>query len=286
MGKPRLLIGILILAKNFVLAQIPNSDIWIFKLQNNNDIISAEMPININNRAGYDNQPSFSKDYKSIYYTSIRNDKQADIYMYNIKSKTTTQITKTQESEYSPQQINNTISCVLVKKDSSQHLTEIDIKTYNTTKEYKIDSVGYYHWINKDTVLIYKLTQPHSLQLYNSKNNNSELIAYNTIHSFKKIDNTTFIFGIKDSLKLFFYTYNTKIKKAILYCVSPTINEDFIWHKTYGLLMSEKSKILRYNNDKKEWNTFIDLTSFSLKNITRFDIDNKNKLLILVNNIH
>ena len=44
------------------------------------------MPVNITNRSGYDNQPSFSKDEKSIYFTSIRNDKQADIYLYNIKS--------------------------------------------------------------------------------------------------------------------------------------------------------------------------------------------------------
>lgn len=285
MSKIYLLITYIILINSFIIAQIPNSDIWLFKLQKENNKFTAEMPVNITNRTGYDNQPSFSEDYKSIYFTSIRNDKQADIYQYNIKSKKTIQITKTQESEYSPQQINNLIYCVVVKKDSSQHIISIDATSGNLSKEYIADSVGYYQWINKDTALIYKLTQPHSLQLYNIKNNNLEFIAFNPIRSFKKTNNNEFIYGVKDSLKLFFYIYNTQIKKSNLYCVYPNINEDFIWHKEYGLLISENSKILRYDIDKKAWNTFVDLTSFSLKNITRFDFDEKNKNLILVNNI-
>ncbi|MCA0430895.1 MAG: hypothetical protein LCH32_10390 [Bacteroidetes bacterium] len=285
MSKFKIFFGFIVLLNSFAFSQIPNSDIWLFKLQKQNNVLIAEMPVNITNRSGYDNQPSFSKDEKSIYFTSIRNDKQADIYLYNIKSKKTIQITKTQESEYSPQLINNIINCVVVKKDSSQHLMEIDAITGKFIKEYVIDSVGYYHWINKDTALIYKLTQPHSLQLYNSKNNNLEFIAFNPIRSFNKINNKEFIYGIKDSLKLFFYIYNIQIKKSTLYCVYPSINEDFIWHKEFGLLMSENSKILRYDNDKKTWNTFVDLTSFSLKNITRFYFDDKNKKLILVNNI-
>src|SRR6266850_1590572 len=58
-------------------------------------------PVKITNWAGYNNQPSFLPDGKSILYTSIR-DKQADIYRYDLRAAATTQITNTAESEYSP----------------------------------------------------------------------------------------------------------------------------------------------------------------------------------------
>ena len=80
--------------------------------------------MNITNRKGYDNQPSFSADEKLIYYVSVREDKQADIYSYNLKNKKTERFTKTLESEYSPS-VNSdglTLSSVVVEKDSSQKI--------------------------------------------------------------------------------------------------------------------------------------------------------------------
>src|SRR6266571_3420478 len=58
-------------------------------------------PVKITNWAGYNNQPSFLPDGKSILYTSIR-EKQADIYRYDLRAASTTQVTNTPESEYSP----------------------------------------------------------------------------------------------------------------------------------------------------------------------------------------
>ena len=57
---------------------------------------------NITNWTGYDNQPFFLPDGRSLLYTSIREDGQADIYRYDLGSGLSVRLTATPESEYSP----------------------------------------------------------------------------------------------------------------------------------------------------------------------------------------
>jgi Tol biopolymer transport system component len=84
------------------MAQLPNSDLWLFSIKSSKENFELKNPLNINNREGYDNQPSFSLDSKKINYVSVREDQQADIYVYTIKKKKTIAFTKTPISEYSP----------------------------------------------------------------------------------------------------------------------------------------------------------------------------------------
>src|SRR6516165_1379333 len=85
----------------------PASDIYIVDLKNQHnykngtDILKFGDPKKITEFVGYNNQPFFLPDGKSILYTSIR-DKQADIYRYDLETGKTTQVTNTPESEYSP----------------------------------------------------------------------------------------------------------------------------------------------------------------------------------------
>src|ERR1043165_5982756 len=76
----------------------PEPDIYLIPL---NPGPSLGRPINITRRAGYDNQPSFTPDGRSVLYTSTREDGQSDIYRYDIAAQTTARVTSTPESEYS-----------------------------------------------------------------------------------------------------------------------------------------------------------------------------------------
>src|SRR3954470_12234963 len=128
MNKPlSLVIFFFLLSK--VQAQLPETDLWLFKLQTDKQKnLVATKPINITNRKGYDNQPSFSNDGKRIYYSSIKEDKQADIYYYDLKKKKNIQLAYSAESEYLPVQSANGkfITCVVVEKDSSQKIHFLD----------------------------------------------------------------------------------------------------------------------------------------------------------------
>ena len=73
----------------------PATDVFLADLQ-------TSQATKISDNPGYDNQPGFSPDGAFVLYTSNRDGKQTDIYRYDIAARTTTQVTHTSESEYSP----------------------------------------------------------------------------------------------------------------------------------------------------------------------------------------
>ena len=79
----------------------PQTDIFLAPLTVRDGHVEVGKPVNVTNRPGYNNQPSFTPDSRAILYTSVREDAQSDIYRYDIAAATITQLTKTPESEYS-----------------------------------------------------------------------------------------------------------------------------------------------------------------------------------------
>lgn len=269
-------------------AQLPETDLWLFKLDSKDRSKIIET-LNITNRPGYDNQPSFSADGKQVYFTSIHEDKQADIYAYQLKSKKIIQLTKTKESEYSPNEspIKNALSVVTVLQDSSQVIQLLDQKTFTIISNSisKFDSVGYYHFLNADTVLYYKLTDPHSLRFHVISNSSDGFLAEHPCRTFRKINRSSFIFGIKDSLNTNYFLYQIPLQKAELYASIKSVNEDMFWHPSFGLLISDGPRILQYDKLKSSWKVLYDLSDKGIKKITRFCFDPKTNYLVVVNNL-
>lgn len=268
-------------------SQMPESDIWLFKIKSNKQgQISLYDSLNITKRKGYDNQPSFSKDEKKIYYVSVRDDKQADIYTYDLKSKKQNRLTHSAESEYSPQlsRDGKSLSVVAVEIDSSQKIHHVDANDGVFLKKYNFDSVGYYQYLNHDTLIYYKLTDPHSLRMHVLKTGEDKWLCNSPTRGFKTIDRNKLLYGIKDSAKVDFYIYDFTIQKAKLFTSYPSINEDAYWHNQLGLMKSEGAKILRYVVNKNVWEVYLDLSAFGIKKIARFMFDSQNKYLVLVNN--
>src|ERR1051326_3706045 len=99
----KLLILLIILSVS-AKGQLPDTDIFLASIKKSKDgKMAFSKPKNITNRKGYDNQPYFTPDGKSILYVSVQDEKQqADIYSYNLNSHKSIPVTKTEESEYSP----------------------------------------------------------------------------------------------------------------------------------------------------------------------------------------
>jgi hypothetical protein len=288
---------ILLLSVNCYFAQLPDTDIWLFSIKSEKGKYRLEKGENITNRKGYDNQPSFSKNGKDIYYVCIGEDKQADVYIYKTGRSKSLRLTFTKESEYSPTLIpgKEQLACVTVLQDSSQVILPIGIaddkvvewpKYKNDDKQISsFDSVGYFSFLNSDTILYYKLTTPHSLRAFSIKTNNDAFIAYNPVRGFKTINRHEFIFGIKDSSKVSFYRYNTAQARAYKYCEYNSLNEDIQWHPTLGLMKSEGPLILKYDEKENKWQTIFDFSTFGIKKITRFVFDPSTRKIAIVSNL-
>lgn len=270
-------------------AQVPETDLWLFSLEKRENIYQAVNPLNITNRAGYDNQPAFTTDGKSILYVSIRGDGQADIYRYDIKSKLQTNLTKSKVSEYSPTILpdESGFSAVVVEADSAQRVWNMSFDgSFMRFASDVTDSVGYHAWLNADTLLYYKLTEPHSLHALNLKTGKDVWICNNPSRAFRKTGKgSQFIYAIKADNALEFRIYKPATRESRVYASYPSLNEDFIWHPELGLVKAENAELLRFNEKSGKWETLFSFAGAGIKKITRFAFDPKNKRLVVVNNL-
>jgi hypothetical protein len=268
-------------------AQLPDTDIWLFELRKNKSHkTEAVNGKNISARKGYDNQPSFDSQSKNLYYSAMMAGQQTDIYKYTLKKKKTTRVTITGESEYSPVplQDNNSFSCVVVEKDSTQRVYIVNSETGAATYKSTFDSVGYYTFLNADTIVYYQLTSPPSLRYHVKSSGEDKFIASSPIRTFLTLNRHVLLFGIKEKEQLTFFKYDFLLAKAIKYTSLSSLSEDFFYHPDYGLMMSEGNKLLRFIEKTGTWQQLFDLSASGISKITRFAISPDGKFLAVVDN--
>ncbi|MBL7896404.1 MAG: PD40 domain-containing protein [Bacteroidia bacterium] len=277
----------IVFVTGMIKAQLPETDLWHFKIKSKDGLLQLTEGKNITSRKGYDNQPVFTPDDKSILYVSIREDNQSDVYSYSVSKGESVQLTKTKVSEYSPQFTpdNKFITCVVVESDSAQRIWQYypDGSFIKCMTE-SIDSIGYYSWLSVDTLLYYKLTEPHSLRMNLMATGGDVWICNAPSRAIKKSGGNEFMYAIKDSSSIQYRIYNTVTQKSLVYASHKSLSEDFVFNSEWGLVKSEGSQLLRYDLTSKAWLTLFDFSSYGIKKITRFSFDSKNKQLVIVDN--
>ncbi len=281
-------------------SQLPDTEIWLIQLKDSAGTMLFKNPQNITKRPGYDNQASFSPDSKSILYTSVR-DSQSDIYRYDIKSKKTTRLTQTVESEYSPTYMpdGKNISTVRVERDSTQRLWKFPVsgKPEFSLVMDKVKGVGYHAWLGPDSLALFLLTQPFSLQLFNVKKQIPDTLAFNPGRCFGKLYSHNFIYVekensefIPDTIRLF----DPRSKKVYQSFAAVKGAEDFVVMtvdvfegKGYynALFMCKGSELFRqWIGQDKEWKKVADFSGMGIENVTRIAISPDNKWLTVISN--
>ena len=72
-------VAILMLASSAATSQAPDPDIFLVSLRQTGGKLEVTGARNLTNRPGYDNQPSWSRDGRTLFFTSVREDEQADL---------------------------------------------------------------------------------------------------------------------------------------------------------------------------------------------------------------
>jgi len=138
----------------FSLSGQSNSEIYLFDLSKNGEVLELSNQRKISNNLGYNNQPSFYND-NTILFASTRKD-QTDIASYNIRDAKVDWITETLiGSEYSPTKIPNqkAISAIRLDTTGKQLLYAYDYKSGKSNVLLKNLVVGYHTWYTKHTIV-------------------------------------------------------------------------------------------------------------------------------------
>lgn len=149
-------------------AQAPGTDIFLVPLNRSLAGLVAGPARNVTNRPGYDNQPFFAPDGRRLFFTSIREGAQADIYSLDLASLAITRFTSTPESEYSPTVMpgGRELAVIRVELDSTQRLWAFPLAGGAPRLLLAdVKPVGYQAWIDSTTVGLFVLGTPPSLQV-------------------------------------------------------------------------------------------------------------------------
>jgi tricorn protease-like protein len=268
----------------------PASEIFLVDLTEARDQLKLGEPKRISSWDGYNNQPFFLPDGKTILYTSIR-ERQADIYRYDIRSGATTQITNTPESEYSPTLMpdGKNISVVRVEADGTQRLWKFPLAggapslILENTKP-----VGYHWWIDKNTLALFILGgagKPHTLQIADVRTGKAEVIAENPGRIIRRIPNQnklSFVHKVSDQ-EWIIKTFDLKSRRVATLIKTLSGSEDYAWTPNSILLMAKDAKLFKWSpNVDKDWQEAADFSQAGLKSITRIAVSAKGNRIAMV----
>lgn len=239
--------------------------------------------VNISNNEGYDNQPSFIENINAVAYVSSRNKKPTDVFLYDLTTAKTQQLTNNSQAEYSPK-ISLDGKFISVVKDVDQNLTRISLDGLVTEKLYTSkDSIGYYCWLNQSEIAAFTLSKPKvTLKLIHIKNKTEKYLTDSIGRSLFKYRNGI---AICQKLKKANYVSFIDKKDAIKQLIElPNNTEDFYLTNNGWLFSSNESSLVYCNlqSETKTWNELANLAAMGISKIFRLAVNQDKTKLVFV----
>ncbi len=245
--------------------------------------MKATNPVNISDNEGYDNQPSFSPNGKSVLYARSV-DGLTDIARYTISSGKTKMITETKQGgEYSPTTMpdGKRISSVRLDTTGFQRLY-----AYNKKGESEMLGsplvVGYHAWINELEFVAFVLGDPNTMEIVHSVAGESRQIGQNIGRSLHKIPNSDrFSYVDKNVTPWEIKSMDPKTLQSETIVTVLEGAEDYCWTPSGEILMGKDGKLFFWL-DGPEWKP-VELEG-EYEGITRLAVSPDGKKLAIVVN--
>jgi WD40-like Beta Propeller Repeat len=279
----------------FCQAAPPATDIYLAPVRMSNGKPLVGAPVNITNRPGYDNQPSFTRDGRSVLFTSIHEDAQADIYRYDRLSKTTTRLTNTRESEYSATVYGDgtRFSAICVEADSTQRLWSFRLDGSNPRVLFEaIKPVGYHAWVDSTTVAMFLLGRPNALVIADTRGGPVDTVARDVGRSLLPLPNGngfSFVQRMRDSswvLMAVDVRGSARERRTIpMPLVRMPPQADYVaWFAPAVAIAGSGNKLLLWRGSEKssQWTELADFTSHGLRHISRLALSPDRRWLAIV----
>jgi hypothetical protein len=274
----------LLFAPSLATAQgLPGNDIWL------TDLVDGEpqQPQKINPGSGYNNQPHFSVDGGVIYYTSEQpgtdSAVQTDVVAYNLASAATTNISNSEENEYSPTPIpgRNEISVI---KGQRQLLVAIDIESGEARVIFPaIEPVGYHGWFDEQEVAMFILGDTFTMETAKLSDESATVVADNIGRTFRKHPDTNeMLFVDKNTKPWQISAYDPQSKTIRVIMPMFPQNEDFTVDSEGVFWTGNGSRLYQRSTDDDRWNLVADFSATGIDNITRLAIDPTDSKIALV----
>ncbi len=267
----------------------PDATIFLVELKGKVQDMRVSQPLPITRRQGYNNQPAFTPDGKALLYTSIGDDGQADTYRYDLRKGTTTQLTRTAESEYSPTVTpdGRHFSVIRVEKDKTQRLWQFPLAGAGAPKLLlaHVKPVGYHCWLEADWLGLFILGKPNFLQLARVSTGDTLRIEGDIGRSLRKVPGKNALSYVHKRTPTAWDIKQLDLQTRQTTTLAPALagSEDFVWTPDGALLMCRGAVLYWYRPGVTvDWIPLSDLGKHGIGSLSRLALDPKGRKLALV----
>jgi hypothetical protein len=262
----------------------PSTDIWAFRLtdlgERTVDVrVELNSAVRVTQRPGYDNQPHFPPGERLIFYTAIDSTGQADIWQYDLRTESRRNVTRSEpESEYSATVLPSLsrFSAIRVEADSSQRLWSFSSTGDDPSLVLKeIQPVGYHAWLSDDSLALFVLGTPATLQIASVREGTGQVVAEDigrSIHRMPGRGDVSFVQWEEPGVgHITEYDLATGERRTI----APLLegNEHYTWGPNGVLLMGQGSKLFQWILGISDaWREVADLSAAGIQGISRIAV--------------
>ncbi len=262
------------------------SDVFLVRLHATSGV---EGVTRVTNRAGYNNQPAFLRDGRTLLYTAIDSAGQADIWQFDIASAVTSRLTRTSpESEYSATHMPGAdrFSVIRVERDSTQRLWSFSLD--GTDPRVVLDTlkpIGYQAWLDDAHVAVFVLGSPATLRIADVRDGSSREIARGIGRALQTMPGGKAVsFTRRDSANVrWIETYDVPSARSSRVVKPFAENEYHVWLPGGALLTAKGSSLYRFDLAKDaDWVLVADLSPHGIAGVSRMAISADGRMLALV----
>jgi hypothetical protein len=260
----------------------PDFRVWLAAVEDG----VPKAPQLISEQTGYNNQPLFSADGRSVYFTAEREGGQTDVMVYDIYSGRSSTVASTREEEYSPTPIpgSASLSVVRVELDGRQRLWRLDPADGSFSVLLNdIDPVGYHAWLNDRLVAMFIPGDSFSLHWADIGAGSSQMVFDNIGRTLRRHPwNGRVLFVDKNTQPWRIAALNTSSGAMVPVLELYPEHEDFEVDGAGRYWMGSGSRIYRSDAANEHWLPVADFNAMGIFGITRLGISPNMKMLAFV----
>ena len=265
----------------------PSTDVWVVPMRQGGSQIRFGEPKNLTMRTGYDNQPGFAADGKSVMYTRMVDDGPTDIWRVALPSGKPKPLTTTPQSEYSATATpdGRAFSVIRVElPDSTQRLWRFPLDGNGAPSLVleKVKPVGYHVWAGEHTLVLFVLGRPATLQIADDRTGTSEVVASNIGRALSKVPDrnaVTYLQQVRDSAS-WIAELNVLTKDTKRLMQAPKGADYHVWTPKGALIAGAGSNLYVWNDGR--WDLLADFGRWGVRGISRLAVSPKGDWLAFV----
>lgn len=267
----------------------PSTDIYLYQLSRSL-LHRGRRLVNLTNRTGYDNQPSFVGS--TLYYTSVR-DGQADIYKFQNAEHTRFTATSP-ESEYSAALTpdGSALTVVRVERDSTQRLWRFPLDGSAPSLVLRdVKPVGYFAWLDSTTLALFVLGNPNTLRIADTRTGAAAIVTTAIGRSLQRVPGGRRVSFVqrdtRDTTRWALKTVAPEPKSDGSWDIQtvatlPDSADYVVWRSAAEAYTAAGSRIYRLRRPATEWQVVADLSRAGIRQISRLALHPNGRELAIV----